>query len=49
MREGEAREWRGSQAIVPMHLARGWTGVAEGARLWSGRRDSVAGPAREWS
>ena len=48
MREGVAREWRGSQAAVPMHLARVRTGVAEGARLWSGRRDGAAGLAGEW-
>jgi hypothetical protein len=38
MREGVAREWRGSQAAVLMHLARVRTRVAEGARLWSGGR-----------
>ena len=48
MREGAAGEWRGSQAVVPMRLAKVWTGVAEGARLWSGRRDGAAGPAGEW-
>ena len=36
MREGAAREWRGSQAAVLMCPARDRTGVAEGARLWSG-------------
>ena len=48
MREGVAEKWRGSQATMPMRLARVWTKVAEGARLWSRRRNGVAGPAREW-
>ena len=48
MREGVAREWRGSQAAVSMHLARVWTEVAEGARLWSGMRDGAAGLVGEW-
>ena len=48
MRDGTAREWRGSQAAMLMHLARVQIGVAKGARLWSGRRDGAAGLAREW-
>ena len=48
MREGAAREWRGSQAAVPMCLARVQTRVVEGARLWSGRRDGAAGLVGEW-
>ena len=48
IREGVARELRGSQAVVPMRLARVRARVAEGARLWSERTDGVAGPAREW-
>ena len=48
MREGVAEEWRGSQAAGLMRLARVRTRVAEGARLWSRRRDSVDGLAREW-
>ena len=48
MSEGLAREWRESQAAVPMCLARVWTRVAEGARLWSGRRDGAASPDGEW-
>ena len=48
MREGAARESRGSQAAVPMCLARVRIGVAEGARLWSGRRDDAAGPVGKW-
>jgi hypothetical protein len=43
-----AGEWRGSQAVVLMRLPRVQTGVVEGARLWSGRRDSAAGLTREW-
>jgi len=48
MREGVAREWRESQADVPMCLARVQIGVVEGARLWSRRRDGAAGLAGEW-
>ena len=36
MREGAAREWRGSQAAVPMRLASVWTGVAEGLGFGAG-------------
>ena len=45
MREGATGEWRWCQVAVLMRLAGVQTGVAEGARLWSGRRDGVAGPA----
>jgi len=48
LRDGVAGEWRGSHAAMLMSLARVWTGVAEGARLWSERRDGAAGPAGEW-
>ena len=48
MREGATGEWRGIQVAMPMSLARVCTGVAEVARLWSGRRDGAAGLAREW-
>ena len=36
MREGLAREWRGSQAAMPMHLARVRTMVAEGLGFGAG-------------
>ena len=48
MREGPAREWRGSHVAMLMGPTRVQTGVAEGARLWSGRRDGAASLAGEW-
>ena len=47
MRDSAARDWRG-RAAMPMLLAKVQIRLAEGARLYSGRRDSAASLAGEW-